>query len=157
MKTPRKFATTMMALGFTSTILVACKDKEGKDSSSSSQSSTGGSQPESTGTAAGSTGSSTDGTQGSETGASSSTGSTGGLCQGPEHEEFLNALCPFKYPDCIPQSPPEDWVAYCPDSEFGPVGSGQCGCTPKAVTCATGPDTSSVVCCCPLEDVNLDP
>lgn len=144
----RNHATTMMALGIVGSLLIACKKSEDGDSSSSSASSTGGARPTST---------STDATQGSDPGASASTGASGGICQGPEHEAFFNALCPFTYPDCTPPLPPEDWATYCPDSGFGPVGSGPCGCTPKAMACATGPDTSSVLCCCPLEDIDLDP
>ena len=144
----------MMVLALISSSAFACKEKGNDDASSSSQTSTGGSQQESTSTTAGSTGGTS--AQSSEIGPSSSTGSSGGLCQGPEHEAFLNALCPLKYPDCTPKSPPEDWAAYCLDNGFGPVGSGQCGCTPKGVSCATGPDTSNIVCCCPLEDVDLD-
>ncbi len=143
------------ALALAGCSLVACKEMEHDDASSSSQTSHADSQSESTLPTTGGAESSTGAT--GETGTSSSTGSSGGVCQGPEHDAFLNALCPFKYPDCTPNLPEEDWAAYCMDSGFGPVGSGQCGCTPKAVSCATGPDTSSVVCCCPLEDVDLDP
>lgn len=138
----------MMTVVIASVPLHACKDKDNNETSSSSQTNTGGSQSES----GGSTSSSSSSTE------SHSTGASGGLCQGPEHQAFIDALCPYAYPDCTPNLPEMKWATYCQDAGIGPVGEGECGCTPKAVSCGTpNGDPQQVVCCCPLEDVNLVP
>jgi len=80
--------------------------------------------------------------------ASSSTG--GGVCQGPEHEAYQMAQCPFPYPDCTPMVPIPEWTAYCADNGFGPVGSGECGCTPTSVLCPGNGDVVVALCCCPV-------
>lgn len=85
-------------------------------------------------------------------------GSTGaGVCGGPEHEEFQNALCPQAYPDCTPLPHDLGWETYCEDIGLGLAGAGECSCMRKAVECAVEADVSELFCCCPLEDLDKDP
>ena len=125
-------------------MLAACKPEEHGETSTSSTA-------DGTGSTTIVTGQPTDGS--SSSGSVPSTGAPGDACESPEHQAFRDALCPFQYPDCTPNLPLEVWASYCADAGFGPVGSGECSCTPKAVECATGPDTSEISCCCPLEDL----
>jgi hypothetical protein len=101
------------------------------------------------------------------TGTTGSTGNTeaptsgstggGGLCEGPEHEAFQKYLCPQAYPSCTPYPPGMGADTYCQDHGIGPVGSGDCACTPRATLCGEGPDEMTFLCCCPLEDLKVDP
>lgn len=99
------------------------------------------------------TGVTTTQTSSGSTEAASSGTTGGGLCDGPEHEEFQKALCPDPYPSCTPTAamlPP----TYCQDMGFGPVGSGECACTPKPTLCGIdGSDEMISLCCCWLEEL----
>lgn len=149
-----------LVLGFVLVNAPACKDKPGDSESTSSTSSSG---TTSSGTSGSGTSSGTTAeTQGMQTSAGStqtaSEGTMGlGVCDGPEHEAFQKALCPAPYPSCTPDSamlPP----TYCQDAGFGPVGSGECACTPTPTHCGVdGSDEILSLCCCRLEDLEVDP
>lgn len=167
------------ALGLALVQAPACKGEPGDSASSSatssagmtsSSTSSGGSSSTTSSAGATSTSSSSGGSSSSTTAAgtgsssgntasSAGSGSTGsGVCAGPEHEEFRKALCPDRYPNCVPYPPDMAYEKFCKDHGFGPVGSGECACTPRYTQCGVeGSDEIIVLCCCPLEDLEVDP
>lgn len=120
---------------------------EGKDESTGVESSSS--------TASTTTSGSSTGAQETESGSAppQTTGTGGGMCEGPEHQDYQKAQCPMPPPSCVPALPLSKWATYCEEFGFGPVGSGECACTPQAISCGTpeGPGEYEIICCCPLE------
>lgn len=102
-------------------------------------------------TTVGTTSSSTETTAGT-TFSETTQATDGGVCGGPEHSDYQQARCPYPPPDCTPALPLEKWASYCQEIGSGPVGSGDCACTPAGNSCGTpeGPGEYEIICCCPL-------
>jgi hypothetical protein len=54
----------------------------------------------------------------------------------------------------VPENRPSGWED-CSLAGYGPVGSGECGCTPDVYECGEIGQMSSLVCCCSLKDIGL--